>query len=532
MRHMNTSHRSSILKFCSNIIIHLKLQYCGLIGVLLYMMISSLSISAQRVFAPGEDGIMLEIKEGPKADKFGAGRKANYPKLMKTILQEACRIYFYSEDNIEPDEIFVCQPTDVNPLVGKAIFNLNKKGFQINKISEFVYEICPKSNFFKEPKDNNGGGASNKIVIGYNPNKQHKKEGKQPQYWYANFSQLPYDPDDVGNWSKEQALNSISQILSGKKVTEQLFASIKPQPVITQPVINSGQVQYVVVQNQNIVQPDIYIHQNVAPENEQEIVSDIDKNIPYRDIKNENTFALIIANENYNKVATVPFALRDGQKLNEYINNTLGVDKSHISLLEDATLNDMRYELNRLKKISDTYKGDVSFIVYYIGHGIPDEKSGNGYLLPVDGYGNDVTTAYPLDKLYSQLSNINSKRTILVTDACFSGANKSGDMLVAARGVAMRTKSNQAKGNLIAFSACQGDETAYSYDEKGHGLLTYYFLKKLQETGGKTTLGELEEYIVDNVGKTAIVINGKSQTPKVSVSPELKNVWREQTLVE
>lgn len=263
-----------------------------------------------------------------------------------------------------------------------------------------------------------------------------------------------------------------------------------------------------------------------------EINSEIDMNIPFNNIKNENTFALIIANEDYNKVAPVSFALRDGLKINEYLNNTLGIDKGHISLLENATLNDMRYELNRLKKISETYKGDASFIVYYIGHGIPDEKSGNGYLLPVDGYGNDVSTAYPLDELYSQLSNLNSKRTILVTDACFSGTNKTGDMLVAARGVAMRAKSHQAAGNLIAFSACQGDETAYSYDEKGHGLLTYFFLKKIQETEGKTTLGELEEYIVDNVGKTAIVINGKSQTPKVSVSPELKDVWRKQTLVE
>lgn len=263
-----------------------------------------------------------------------------------------------------------------------------------------------------------------------------------------------------------------------------------------------------------------------------EIESDVDIDIPFVKPTINNIFALIIANENYNKVAPVPFAVRDGQIINEYLNKTLGIDKGHISLLENATLNDMRYELNRLKKISDTYKGDASFIVYYIGHGIPDEKNGNGYLLPVDGFGNDVSTAYSLDDLYSQLGNLNSKKTILITDACFSGANKSGDMLVAARGVAMRAKSNQASGNLIAFSACQGDETAYSYDEKGHGLLTYYFLKKLQETQGKTTLGELEEYIVDNVGKTAIVINGKSQTPKVSVSPELKDIWRNQTLVE
>ena len=342
-----------------------------------------------------------------------------------------------------------------------------------------------------------------------------------------------YNPRNISKWSNEQAIESISQIMENGSTSIQLFASIKPQAVPSQQIQNT-QPQYVIIQS-----PDQLPNLNSGSNNSQEpqkgkeiADSDVDKNIPYRDINNENAFALIIANESYSKVASVPFANRDGNKLKEYMKKTLGLSNDHITLLENATLNDMRYELNKLKKISDAYDGDCSFIVYYCGHGIPDEKNGNGYLLPVDGYGNDVSTAYSLSDLYAHLGDLNAKKVVLFTDACFSGAGKEGDMLVEARGIAIKSKPNEATGNLIAFSACQGDETAYSYQEKGHGLLTYYFLKKLQETGGKVTLGELEEYIKDNVGKTAIVINGKSQTPSVSVSPSLQNSWRDQTLYE
>lgn len=262
----------------------------------------------------------------------------------------------------------------------------------------------------------------------------------------------------------------------------------------------------------------------------EEIISDVDINIPINSKINEKTFALIIANEDYNKVNSVPYAKRDGNKLKEYLINTLGINTSHIYLLENATLNDMRYELSRLSKISEAYKGDCSFIIYYSGHGIPDEKENNSYLLPVDGYGNDVSSALPLVDLYEQLGSIQSNKTILIMDACFSGASREGNMLVSARGVALKAKPIVATGKLITISACQEDETAYPFNEKGHGLLTYYLLKKLQESKGNANIEEITDYLVDQVGKTAIVINGKTQTPLISVSPDFQNTWKTLTL--
>ena len=99
-------------------------------------------------------------------------------------------------------------------------------------------------------------------------------------------------------------------------------------------------------------------------------------------------------------------------------------------------------------------------------------------------------------------------------------------MLTSARGVAIKAKQNVPKGKMVVLSAAQSDETAYSYEEKGHGMFTYYLLKKLQESKGDITIGELSDYIIAEVKKRSIVINGKKQTPTVNASISLQESWR------
>ena len=111
-------------------------------------------------------------------------------------------------------------------------------------------------------------------------------------------------------------------------------------------------------------------------------------------------------------------------------------------------------------------------------------------------------------------------------DACFTGANKEGSMLVAARGVAREAKKEQLNGNAVVFSASSADETAMTYPEKGHGLFTYFLLKKLQETSGDVSYEELAGYINKNVKKEAFLINEKPQTPVVATSPKVATSWK------
>ena len=256
------------------------------------------------------------------------------------------------------------------------------------------------------------------------------------------------------------------------------------------------------------------------------LISDVDKNIPEVKADNtDNTFAVVIANESYNKEAGVPFAANDGKIFAEYCKRTIGLPETNVRLLTNATLNDMKHEINWLRQVIETRKGKAKVIFYYAGHGIPDEKDKQAYLLPVDGYGSDASTGYSLNSLYKELGEVPSQSVVVLLDACFSGAKREGDMLASARGIALKTSRGEPQGNMVVFSAAKGDETAYPYKKEGHGLFTYFLLKKMQESKGEVTLKELGDYLAEKVSQQSIVVNSKSQTPTVIVSNSIAGDW-------
>ena len=254
--------------------------------------------------------------------------------------------------------------------------------------------------------------------------------------------------------------------------------------------------------------------------------SQVDTNIPETNISNANTFVVVIANENYKKVSKVPFALNDGRTFAKYCQRTLGVPSNQIKVYEDATYGDLKQAVAWLKNICDKYDGEASVIFYYAGHGIPDESDKSSYLLPADGDGRLANeTGYKLDELYGKLGSMPAKSVTVLLDACFSGANRDGQMLASARGVAVRALPGAPQGNTVVFSAAQGNETALPDEQEGHGMFTYYLLKKLQETKGDITLNDLSQYVIKEVGKRSAV-KDKVQTPNVNSAPAVQSQWQ------
>ena len=253
--------------------------------------------------------------------------------------------------------------------------------------------------------------------------------------------------------------------------------------------------------------------------------SDVDLNIPATAASNQNTFAVIIGNEQYEKVAQVAYANNDARTFAGYCKKTLGLPEKNVKLYENATFGAMIGAVSDIQKIAKAFKGDINVIFYYAGHGIPDEATGDGYLLPIDADGLKMEVCYPLARLYRELSELQAHNVTVFLDACFSGAQRGNGMVVAARGVAMKAKTGSPKGNVVVFSAATDKQTAFPYEEKGHGMFTYYILKKLRDTKGDCTLGELGKYICSEVAKQAVVTNGKEQTPVVHASSEIAGNW-------
>lgn len=236
---------------------------------------------------------------------------------------------------------------------------------------------------------------------------------------------------------------------------------------------------------------------------------------------------MVIANQNYSNVAGVPLALNDGLAFSKYCEKTLGMPAENVRYYADASYGTMLRAMRDIKNIASAFNGDINIVFYYAGHGIPNESTKDAYLLPTDADGTQTEGCYSLNKLYAELGSTKAKEIVVFLDACFSGSKREEGMLASARGVALKAKQEDPRGNMVVFSAASGDETAFPYSAKGHGLFTYYLLKKLQETKGDVSLGELESYISENVKQQSVVINRKVQTPTATPSTSLAAGWKE-----
>ena len=263
-------------------------------------------------------------------------------------------------------------------------------------------------------------------------------------------------------------------------------------------------------------------------------VSDVDKDIPETGKKNSNTFAFIIANENYKNVANVASALHDGKTFAEYCAKTLGIPEDQITFLTDATNGDFWSAYDNLTGRVSHSDGDIDVILYYSGHGLPDDSSKEAYLLPVDAQPQSSRTMIRLQEVYDGIGKIPNASLYAFMDACFSGASRTSgakeDPIVKARGVSLKHKEAEPAGNVFVLSAADAQQTAFPYEDKDHGMFTYWLLKKLQESKGGATLEDITDFVTKNVESTSYKKNSRPQTPTHKATGKLSGTWKSKKL--
>ena len=257
---------------------------------------------------------------------------------------------------------------------------------------------------------------------------------------------------------------------------------------------------------------------------------DVDYNIPQTKITKQNVYALIIGNEDYssergdmNNEVNVDFAVNDAEVFRRYCIQSFGIKEEHVIFLKNANATKMNKAIKKLEGISEILKSKMEIIVYYAGQGLPEEKTKEAYIIPVDVSATDIKSAIKLNDLYKRLTKNSPKRVSVFIDACFNGGGRNKGLLNL-NGI-IKTKEESLNGNLVVFNASLRDESTNVFKEKQHGLFTYYLFKKFQESNGETTYDELFEYISEKVKLESVKINNKSQTPIVSSSDSLISQW-------
>ena len=261
------------------------------------------------------------------------------------------------------------------------------------------------------------------------------------------------------------------------------------------------------------------------------LTSHVDKNIPINN-KVNNRFALVIGNEDYtssqrtlSSEQNVDYAINDATIFKKYCLSTFGVREENMFSIINATAGEMSQKIDLLSKILSIIDSTSELIVYYAGHGYPQEVTEVPYLIPVDVSASNLRRAIKLDDFYQQLANTNTSKITIFLDACFTGGGRNLG-LVASRGVKVKPKEGTLNGNIVVFSASSAEQSSLPYHDEGHGIFTYFLLKKFQETNGNFTLGELSEYLEQNVSIKSLRVNQKEQDPTVNTSSKVVNDWR------
>jgi len=259
-----------------------------------------------------------------------------------------------------------------------------------------------------------------------------------------------------------------------------------------------------------------------------DLTIDIEQNIPHISKQYKNRIAVIFGIEDYKNVSDVTFAQRDANFIKEYFNKTLGIKENNIYFRTNADVTKAEFDkvfsnggwLDKRVKSSET---EIYF--YYAGHGAPEIKENAAYLIPYDGDPNyALQTGYKLDNIYDNLAKMNAKSVTVFLDACFSGANRENEMLLAdARPLMMEVNSPVANG-ITVFSATSSNQISSAWAQQKHGLFSYFLMKGTQGEADankdkKLSIIELGDYLELKVSEQAGYLD-REQTPQLITDDE------------
>lgn len=251
--------------------------------------------------------------------------------------------------------------------------------------------------------------------------------------------------------------------------------------------------------------------------------SDVDQIPLIRTQTNRNAYAIVIGIERYRqKLPKADFATQDAKIVAAYLNKAMGYPEENIVILtnENATKSD--FEKYFEQWLANHAEKESTIFVYYSGHGAPNPKTGDAYLVPYDGDPSFIAqTGYSLKRLYETLGKLPSKEIIVALDSCFSGAGGRSVLAKGARPLVLNLEANTAlPKNMTVMSASSGEQISSTYDEKGHGLFTYFLLKGIKnedvvKQDGSIAVSDLFSYIKPQVQRIARRQYNNEQTPQL-----------------
>lgn len=232
----------------------------------------------------------------------------------------------------------------------------------------------------------------------------------------------------------------------------------------------------------------------------------------------KDAVAIVIGISDYRSLPKAEFANEDARAFYDYAIRALGVKPENIKLLVDGDAEEVEIIKAFKTWLPSKVKSTTDVYVYYSGHGLPTQDGQGLYLLPPRADRDFIArTSIQFQEVNSDIQATKPKSVTVFMDACYSGQARSGETLVAsARPVVLKSDKKLFPDNFTVIAASQSDQISSSSPDLKHGIFSYYLMKGMEgeadaNKDGKITLGEMQAYLVENVGRQAGMMNRKQE---------------------
>jgi len=220
----------------------------------------------------------------------------------------------------------------------------------------------------------------------------------------------------------------------------------------------------------------------------------------------ENYYALVIGNNNYQHLEKLDAAENDAKVIADVLENKYGFK---VNLLLNA---DYDTTVNSLFAITSKLKKNDNLLIYYAGHGELDKAENRGYWLPVDASYELRSKWVSNQRIVDRVKATKAKHVLLMIDSCFSGALMRGGNLIK-RDISIDEKYilrlKNKKTRLVITSG--GNEPVIDSDGGSHSLFAYKLIETLKQN--KDVINS--QYLFENIRK--YVIANTDQTPELAL---------------
>lgn len=110
---------------------------------------------------------------------------------------------------------------------------------------------------------------------------------------------------------------------------------------------------------------------------------------------------------------------KDAEKIYSILTEKYAFEPANVTLLKNASREEI---INSFDHLATQVEDKDNLLVFYAGHGYYDKSKDFGYWLPSDAKKSSTSAWISNSTIKDYMGAINSKHTLLITDACFGGS--------------------------------------------------------------------------------------------------------------